>query len=588
MTCRTKIICTIGPAVSSYEKICELIQAGMNVARLNFSHGTYEEHSAVIETLKEARRKLKVPLAIMLDTRGPEVRVGQIENGSVKLEKGARIKLLNHDAVGNQEGISLRPLGILKDLPVGTRILFDDGYISSLIVETLPEGVVVEIENGGLLKSGKGVNIPNMSLSLPAVTETDIADIEFGCQNAVDLIALSFVRKPENIITVKNLLEKFGSKHITVIAKIENHEGLENFDAILQVADGVMIARGDLGVEIPISQVPRMQKEMIRKCYLSGKPSVTATQMLESMIHNPRPTRAEVSDVANAIYDSTSAVMLSGETAVGEYPVETVRMMKSIIEETERDFDYHSLFELHASISYNDVPSSVTLATVKTAYSLGAKAIFGFTSGGSTARLLSRLRPQMPVIAMTPLEKCYHQLALNWGVIPFLGIKSITFEEGFEQVSEFALRNNIISYGDLVIATAGSTFGISGTTNMMIVEHIGDVLVRGHTGEGERVYGNVKMLRTVHEGVQPYHVRGALIVITSCDENYIPYIQEAAGVILQNHVEDQVSELFAMDQAHLLHKPTIVRADAASYILKEGQLVTLDPQKALVYKGVLI
>lgn len=588
MTCRTKIICTIGPAVRSYEKICELIKAGMNVARLNFSHGTYESHQEVIELLKKAREDLKVPLAIMLDTRGPEVRVGKIKGEQMELQTGEQLQLINQEMLGEQGKVSLTPLGILHDLPIGTRVLFDDGYISSHVTRVSEAGVTVEIENGGVLKGGKGVNIPNISLNLPSVTEKDIGDIEFGCQQGVDLIAVSFVRTPENIITVKKLLESHGQRHTVVIAKIENHEGIENFDSILQVADGVMIARGDLGVEIPLSHVPRLQKEMIRKCYLAGKPSVTATQMLESMIKNPRPTRAEVSDVANAIYDSTSAVMLSGETAVGQYPVETVEMMRSIIEEAENDFDYRKLFESHSAITYNDVPSSVTMATVKTAYSSGAKAIFAFTSGGGTARLLARLRPEMPVIAMTPLEHCYHQLSLNWGVIPFHGQESTSFEEGFEQVSQFALKNKILSYGDLAIATAGSTFGITGTTNMMIVEHIGDVLVRGHIGVGDRVYGNVIFLRSPYEGIRPYHVRGSLIVITNCDESYLPYLEESAGVILQNHVDDEASEVFAIDQGEKLHKPTIVRADAAGYILKEGQLVTLDPSKALIYKGVVI
>ncbi len=585
---KTKIICTIGPAVSDYESILALIKAGMNVARINFSHGTYEEHKVTIEKLKKARDELCVPLAIMLDTRGPEVRVGKIEGGCTTLKKGDRWKIVNREIVGNSREVSLTPATILEGIPEQTVILFDDGYISSHVVKKCDDGAVVEIDNGGEVRSGKGVNIPNVSLSLPAVTEKDIKDIRFGCEFGVDIIAASFVRRAENIITVKNLLAKQGCSHILVIAKIENHEGINNFDTILQVADGVMIARGDLGVEVPLSQVPKLQKDMIRKCYMAGIPSVTATQMLESMIHNPRPTRAEVSDVANAIYDSTTAVMLSGETAIGQYPIEAVKVMERIIVESESDFDYSGFFGYHSKVSYHDVPSAVALAAVKTAYSSSAKAIFAFTSTGGTVRLLSRLRPKMPVVAMTPLENRYHQLSLNWGVTPHLGEASKTFEEGFKKLSQFALDKNIVSYGDLVISTAGSTFGISGTTNMMIVENIGNVLVRGHVGFGERVYGNVKVLRSVEEGVKPYHVRGQLILITSCDESYIPYIETASGLILQNLVEDELSELFAIEQARLLDKPIIVRADAATYILKEGQLVTLDPEKALIYKGVVL
>lgn len=588
MKTRTKVICTIGPAVSEYDKILELIKAGMNVARLNFSHGTYEEHLKTIEKLKKARDELQVPLAIMLDTRGPEVRVGKLEGDCVRLKKGDHWKIVDSEIMGNQQELSLTPPSILKGIAEGTFILFDDGYISSHVVERCTDGVIVEINNGGNVRSGKGVNIPNVSLNLPAVTEKDIKDIRFGCKHGVDIIAASFVRKAENIITVKNLLSEQGSSHILVIAKIENHEGVNNFDTILSVADGVMIARGDLGVEVPLSKVPKMQKDMIRKCYMAGKPSVTATQMLESMIHNPRPTRAEVSDVANAIYDSTTAVMLSGETAIGEYPIEAVKVMRSIILESEDDFDYRGFFGFHSKISYHDVPSSVALAAVKTAYSSSAEAIFAFTSSGGTVRLLSRLRPRMPIVAMTPLENRYHQLSLNWGVTPHLGEASKTFEEGFKKLSQFAMDKKIVSFGDLVIVTAGSTFGISGTTNMMIVENIGNVLVRGHMGIGERVYGNVKVLHSPEEGVEPYHVRGQIILITSCDEKYIPYIEAASGVVLQNYVEDELSELFVMEQGRLLNKPTIVRADAAVYILKEGQLVTLDPEKALIYKGVVL
>jgi len=371
-----------------------------------------------------------------------------------------------------------------------------------------------------------------------------------------------------------------------VVAKIENNEGVQNFDSIVQVADGIMIARGDLGVEVPLSQVPKLQKMMIRKSYLAGKPAVTATQMLESMINNPRPTRAEASDVANAIYDSTSAVMLSGETAVGHYPLETVNVMRSIVKEAEADFDYRGFFDHHASLIYHDVPSALTLATVKTAYSSNAQALFSFTNSGSTARLLSRLRPPMPIIAMTSNEKCYHQMSFNWGVIPFLSTECKTLVEAFQKISAFALERQFVSYGDLVVVTAGSPFGISGTTNMMIVESIGDVLVRGHVGFGARIHGNATLVLS-SEAKKTYAVRGQILVIAKCDESYIPLIREASGIILQNHINDVESEKFAKQIATELEKPLIVRADAATRILKEGQLVTLDPEKALVYKGVV-
>jgi pyruvate kinase len=389
------------------------------------------------------------------------------------------------------------------------------------------------------------------------------------------------------VLEIKKLLDEEKKSDILVIAKIENREGVENFDSIVQVADGVMIARGDLGVEVPLSQVPKLQKMMIRKSYLAGKPSVTATQMLESMIHNPRPTRAEVSDVANAIYDSTSAVMLSGETAVGKYPLEAVSVMRSIIQEAEGDFDYRNFFDYHSRLVYHDVPSALTLAAVKTAYSSNAKAIFAFTSQGSTARLISRLRPSMPIIAMTSNEKCYHQMAFNWGVTPFLSTEVKTFADAFSKVSAFAMENKIVEYGDLAVVTAGSPFGVSGTTNMMVVENIGDVLVRGENGQGIKIHGNIAIVLS-SEATKAYAVRGQLLVLPRCDESFDPLIQESLGVILQNHINDHDSEKHCIEVAVRFKKPFIVRADAATRILKEGQLVTLDPEKNLVYKGVVL
>lgn len=583
---KTKIICTMGPAVNTLEKMIELIEAGMNVARLNFSHGTHEEHLKTINDLKEARRRLNKPLAIMLDTKGPEIRLGKLKDGQVTLQSGQKWRLIKQEEIGDETKVFIHPVTILDDVEIGTRILFDDGYISSHVVEKREDEVIIEIDNGGNIRSGKGVNIPNTHLNLPAVTPKDIEDIKFGCQNNIDMIAASFVRSADHVLVIKKLLTDDKKPEILVIAKIENSEGVQNFDNIVQAADGIMIARGDLGVEVPLSHVPRLQKMMIRKSYLAGKPVVTATQMLESMINNPRPTRAETSDVANAIYDSTSAVMLSGETAIGRYPIETVNVMRSIVEEAEADFNYRAFFDQHAPLVYHDVPSAVTLATVKTGYSSNAKAIFALTQGGSTARLLSRLRPKMPIVALTPLEKTFHQLAFNWGVIPVYIPDYHTFDEAFKKLSSFALEEQLVSYGDLVVVTAGTPFGVCGTTNMMLVESIGDVLVRGHVGYGSRVHGNAVIV-LAPETKEPYSVKDQLLIIAKCDESYLPLIQEAAGVILQNHINDIISEKYAKKIALNLNKPILLRADAACRILKEGQLITLDPEKALVYKGVV-
>jgi pyruvate kinase len=346
MHTRTKIICTIGPAVSSYEKILELIDAGMNVARLNFSHGTHADHLQVIQHLKKARKTRKIPLAIMLDTKGPEIRLGKMKKGEVSVKAGQKILLVKEEVEGDEKRWQVTPEVVVDSLKPGVMVLFDDGYVSSKVVERRKEGVVVEIQNPGVLKSLKGVNVPGLNANIPAMTEQDVKDIIFGCKQDVDIIAASFIRSADHVLEIKQLLSDQSKPVILVIAKIENSLGVENFDAIIQVADGIMVARGDLGVELPLKQVPSLQKMMIRKCVHAAKPVVTATQMLESMIKNPRPTRAEVSDVANAIYDSTSAVMLSGETAIGQYPIEAVSMMRAIVQEAEKNFRYEEFFKL--------------------------------------------------------------------------------------------------------------------------------------------------------------------------------------------------------------------------------------------------
>ncbi len=578
---RTKIICTIGPSVNTKEKIEMLVDAGMNVARLNFSHGTHEEHLKVIQFLKEVRKEKGVPLAIMLDTKGPEIRIGKLKEEMI-LEPKQQWQLVKEELVGDKSRVTLKPPSVLDQLSVGVTVLFNDGLINSRVVEKSDAGVVVEIVHGGQISSGKGVNIPNINLNLPAVTSKDIEDIRFGCQQDIDIIAASFIRSPEHVLQIRKLVEDEGKSDILIIAKIENHEGVQNFDSIVQVADGIMIARGDLGVELPLRTVPRLQKMMIRKCYLAGKPSVTATQMLESMIQSARPTRAEASDVANAIYDSTSAVMLSGETAVGKYPIETVRQMKEIVLESERDFDYRTFFSVHTPLPYHDVPSAVTLGTVKTCYNTNAKAIFVFTSKGGTARLISRLRPSMPIIAMTSNKKCYNQMAFNWGVIPMLGKECQNVQEAFQQVSEFSLKNGYVKEGDLVVLTAGSPFGVSGSTNMMIVEDIGNVLVRGSKGLGIKLEGRVAMVLSPEER-DPSEIKEALIVLTECHAGYLPYIRQASAIILQNHPNDTASEKYALQAAKELGKSALIRADGALRNLHEGQRIILEPNRALIF-----
>lgn len=574
----------MGPAVWSYEKIVQLIDAGMNVARLNFSHGTHEDHARTIQFLKKAREDKKVPLGIMLDTKGPEVRLGLCKHDQFPVKTGQRLLLVKEEILGDPTKVQVTPPLVIDALQVGMRVLIDDGYILSHVIEKNKQGIVIELENDGLIKSQKGINVPGVNFDLPAMTEQDIKDITFGCEHDIDMIAASFIRSADHILEIKRLLIEQKKSEIIVLAKIENSLGVQNFDAILQVADGIMVARGDLGVELPLKEVPRLQKMMIRKCSQAAKPVITATQMLESMIKNPRPTRAEVSDVANAIYDSTSAVMLSGETAVGEYPIETVKMMKSIVHEAEKDFNYQDFFNRQTRKDFNDVSNCVALASVKTAYSAQAKGIFVFTNSGTTARLVSGFRPEIPIVALTPHVKIYHQMVLNWGIIPADPMLADNSEEAFRVVSCFALKKGIVAYGDLVVVTSGSPFGISGTTNMMLVESIGAVLVRGHPHPGHRIHGKITILLSTDEKLHG-GTNDRILVISRCDDSYLPFLRSAIGIVLQNHPDDTDSERYALKIAKMLNIPILTRADSALSLLKEGQVVTLDPQKGLVYKG---
>ena len=586
MLTRTKIVCTMGPAVSDYKKILELIDAGMNVARLNMSHGDHSQHEEIIRMLKQARKEKGIPLSIMLDTKGPEIRVCKIKGGVIPLKKKQTLKIMRDHVEGSEKGISFHPLEIVDDIPLDATILFDDGYLSSHVIEKSKEGILVEIQNNGILRSQKGVNIPHVELKLPAVTEQDIEDIIFGCKQGIDLLAASFIRSADHILEIKKLLAAHGSSHILVIAKIENALGVKNFDSILHASDGIMVARGDLGVELPITEVPKLQKMMIRKCYQLFKPVITATQMLESMMENLRPTRAEVSDVANAIYDSTSAVMLSGETAVGKYPIETVQLMRDTVVAAEKDFKYEEFFynDVERGV-YNDISSSVSLAAVKTAYTGRGKALIALTTSGFTARVMARFRPKMPIIAITPQESTYHQLAFVWGVVPVHAAVD-NVKQGMAKASCFALQHKLLQYGDLIVVTSGSPFGVSGTTNMMLVDNIGEVLVRGMVGEGKKVHGKISLIISFDPEAS-YLVKDRLVVIPRCDERCKDLLKGAAGIILQNHPDDYHSEETGKIIAHDLKIPILLRADAACTILKEDQLVTLDTAKGLVFEGIV-
>jgi pyruvate kinase len=575
----------MGPSVNTEEKIIEMIAAGMNVARINFSHGSYEEHKATIDKLKSARKKAGAPLAILLDTKGPEIRVGVVKDDNIEVREKQRIKLVEKETKDPNE-IPIFPFSVLETVSPGMRILFDDGFIISEVIEKKKDFVVIEIKNNGRIKSRKGVNIPDAYLNLPPITEKDIEDIKFGCKEDIDMIAASFIRSGDHLLSIKQLLRQEGYSNIPVIAKIENKEGVENFDHIVQVADGIMVARGDLAVEVDLSTVPYLQKMMIKKSYQRFKPVVTATQMLDSMTNNPRPTRAEVSDVANAIYDSTSLVMLSGETAVGKYPIETIRQMKSIIKQAEEHIDYKDFFKHQngSKDNYHDVSSTVAIAAVEASYSANAKAIFVVTSSGYTARHLSRLRPKVPIVAFTKDEKNYHQLSFIWGVVPFYNKECSSADQALELLMKFALEKKIVDFGDIIVFTAGVPFGKKGSTNMLRVENVGSILVRGCKGSGKKVKGEVVLIISA-DSVKPEDVKGKIIVIPCCNKKYIPHMQQALGIILQNISGDDTSEKHAIEISKIFDIPLIVRADNAMSLLSDKQEVVLDPQKALVYKS---
>lgn len=557
------------------------MKAGMDIARINCSHGSHEEHLEVINLLKKARDDLGKPLSIMLDTRGPEIRITQVQGDGIPLKKGQEYKLFRDSREGTAEGVGVHPSYVIDQLKVGMKILFDDGNIEAVISEKKEDHVTIIIDNAGVLKSRKKINIPHEEISLPAMTDEDVQDLTFGCEQDVDVIAASFVRDADNVIEIRKVLKKHSQKNILIMSKIESVLGIKNFESILQVSDGIMVARGDLGVELPLNQIPKFQKMMIRKCNLEGKQVATATQMLESMIVSPRPTRAEVSDVANAIYDSSSCVMLSGESAMGKYPIEATRMMRSIVEETEKDFNYEYYDQTHNTRPYKDLACLIANATVKTAYSSQATAIFTYTSSGFTARMISRFRPKIPIIALTSCKKTYHQLALVWGVVPVLREYKDP-ENAFNMAMCFALEKGYVHYGDMVLVTAGTPFGVRGTTNTMMLKSIGDVLVRGAGGHGAYVYGSALFVLVKDKD---YDAKGKILILTHCENQYEYFIQDALGVVLQNFPDDIASEAIAKELCAKHHIPLITRAEGAVSLIKEGEMVTLDPVRGIVFKG---
>ncbi len=471
---KTKIVCTIGPATDDENTMRELMLAGMNVARFNFSHGDYETHEKRLRVIEKLRKELDLPIATLLDTKGPEIRLGKFENDKpVEIYDGDIYTLTTEDCLCTDKIGSVSFKKLPRDVSAGTRILINDGVIELLAEKVSGNEITCRVIHGGILSNNKGINVPGVQLSMPYLSERDMDDLEFGAKMGFDFIAASFVRSAADINYLRKFTQSLGWFDVRIIAKIENIDGVNNIDEILEAADGIMVARGDMGVEIPFEQIPAIQKTIIHKGYNAGKQVITATQMLESMITNPRPTRAEITDVANAIYDGTSAIMLSGETAAGAYPVEAVKTMALIAKTTEDNINYRRRFNERHSDPNGNIAEAIAHATVTTAHDLNARAIITVSLGGQTARLISKYRPSCPIISCTMSEVVCRQMNMSWGVIPFIITEKTSTDELFSAAVEAAESHRLVQDGDLVAITAGVPLGISGTTNLMKVEKIG-------------------------------------------------------------------------------------------------------------------
>ncbi|WP_274364899.1 pyruvate kinase [Paenibacillus thermotolerans] len=577
---KTKIVCTIGPSSESPENIRKLIEAGMNVARLNFSHGDFDEHGGRINTIKKAREELGKTVAILLDTKGPEIRLGKLKEEPIELVQGDRITLTTEDILGDRNRIPVSYKGLADDVNPGSTILIDDGLIGLRVDEVQGTEIHCTIVNSGPIKSRKGVNVPGVRINLPGITEKDANDIVFGIEQGIDFIAASFVRKASDVLEIRAILEKYNATHIHIISKIENQEGVDNLAEILEVSDGLMVARGDLGVEIPAEEVPLVQKRMIEMCNRAGKPVITATQMLDSMQRNPRPSRAEASDVANAIFDGTDATMLSGETAAGKYPVESVLTMARIAERTEAALEYREIFLKQSNAQQTNVTEAISQAVANAALDLDAKAIITSTESGYTARMVSKYRPKAPIIAVTPDESVMRKLCLVSGVIPVKGEKVQNTDEMIEMAIQSAQRMGLVKLGDLIVITAGVPVGRSGTTNLMKIHHIGEMLAKGQGIGTQSATGKVVFARSAKEALDKT-TEGSVLVTVSTDKDYVPAFEKAAAVITEAGGITSHAAVVGVS----LGKPVIVGVDKAMEKLSEGAEVTVYSEVGVIYSG---
>ncbi|MEK5185924.1 pyruvate kinase [Solibacillus sp. FSL R5-0691] len=579
---KTKIVCTIGPASESPEMLEKLIDAGMNVARLNFSHGNHEEHANRIASIREAAERMKKPVGILLDTKGPEIRTHSMENGELHLVTGQVIDISMTEVLGNESRFSITYDQLIEDVDQNDIILLDDGLIElRVLAKDTEQGLIHTIvENAGILKNKKGVNVPGVSVKLPGITEKDAADILFGIEQGIDFIAASFVRTAKDVLEIRELLEQNGGSHIQIIPKIENQEGVDNIDEIIEVSDGLMVARGDLGVEIPAEEVPLVQKSLIKKCNQVGKPVITATQMLDSMQRNPRPTRAEASDVANAIMDGTDAIMLSGETAAGLYPVESVATMNKIAIRTENALDYRAIVSARSREKEANMTEAISQAVAYTSINLGVKAVLAPTESGNTARMIAKYRPGVSIIAVTSQPNVAQKLTLVWGVKPILTQRVSTTDEILELSVDEALKHEFVSHGDVVVITAGLPVGEAGTTNLMKVHVIGDLLARGQGIGKLSVVGNAIIANNASEALA-YDTEGAIIVTVGSDREMMPAIEKCAGIITEEGGLTSHAAVVGLS----LGIPVIVGVKEATTLIQHGQEITMDAETGVIYKG---
>ncbi|MDH8901481.1 pyruvate kinase [Staphylococcus epidermidis] len=578
---KTKIVCTIGPASESEEMLEKLMNAGMNVARLNFSHGSHEEHKARIDTIRKVAKRLNKTIGLLLDTKGPEIRTHNMKDGLIVLEKGKEVIVSMNEVEGTPEKFSVTYENLINDVNIGSYILLDDGLVELQVKEINKDKgeVKCDILNTGELKNKKGVNLPGVKVNLPGITDKDADDIRFGIKENVDFIAASFVRRPSDVLDIRQILEEEKAE-ITIFPKIENQEGIDNIEEILEVSDGLMVARGDMGVEIPPESVPMVQKDLIRKCNKLGKPVITATQMLDSMQRNPRATRAEASDVANAIYDGTDAVMLSGETAAGQYPEEAVKTMRNIAVSAEAAQDYKKLLSDRTKLVETSLVNVIGVSVAHTALNLNVKAIVAATESGSTARTISKYRPHSDIIAVTPSEKTARQCAIVWGVNPVVKEGRKTTDALLNNAVATAVETGRVSNGDLIIITAGVPTGEKGTTNMMKIHLVGDEIAKGQgVGRGS-VVGHAIVADSASD-LEGKDLSDKVIITNSVDETLVPYVEKAIGLITEENGITSPSAIIGLEKGI----PTVVGVEQATKEIKNDMLVTLDASQGKVFEG---